>query len=79
MGQPTRKCPTCGHVTKPLSLPELLREKIEIIRDWFETKGDGSFDISFVDSLSAQLEDNGQLTSKQIAALNNIIEKYGME
>lgn len=36
-------------------------------------------DTSFVESVQQQMEDNGSLTVKQYDALENIIEKFGIE
>lgn len=50
------------------------REMIELILGWAEDKP--MFDTSFVEKLSDKLDDGKELSDKQVAALENIIEKW---
>jgi DNA polymerase-3 subunit epsilon len=56
---------------------EIARSLIESIYDFANEQPD--FDTDFVDSLSSQLDERGYLTDRQIAALNNIVERWGIE
>lgn len=52
-------------------------EAIDLVLRWAETEPD--FDTSFVDSLDEFIERRGMLTEGQRSALDNIIEKWGIE
>ena len=52
------------------------REFIDIIQEWALEHED--FDTSFVDSIAEQLESRGSVTDRQLAALQNIVEKWDM-
>ena len=54
-----------------------LKDKIEMVFEWANDRSD--FDQEFVESLYEQLEDRGTLSDKQEEALDNIIEKWGMD
>ncbi len=56
---------------------DAIEEKIQAVQDWADTHTD--FDCDFVDSLGEQLERQGELSQKQIDALDNIIEKFHIE
>ncbi len=50
---------------------------VEIIQEIREiTEGNPSFDDKFLDSIEAQLEARGDLSDRQIEALENILEKW---
>lgn len=51
-------------------------EKIELILDW--AKSHSSFDTEFVESVLEYFEEHYELTDAQDAALDNIIEKFGI-
>lgn len=53
-------------------------EKIDMILEWADEK-DRDFDTEFVESLQNHLDAFGYLTKAQEAALDNIIEKWGIE
>lgn len=50
---------------------------IALIMDWASEHPE--FDTEFVERLSEQLDKRGYLTEKQSAALENIIERFGIE
>lgn len=52
-------------------------EKVEAILDW--AQGNDWFDIEFVESLQARLEEGEELTEAQERALDNIMDKFGIE
>lgn len=43
------------------------------IREWLDS-GDGSFDESFFESVESQFQERGQLSQKQLQALENIYD-----
>lgn len=55
---------------------EAAREYIDTIQEWALEHED--FDTSFVDSIAEQLESRGSVTDRQLAALQNIVEKWDM-
>ncbi len=77
--QPIRQCPTCGQVikTRMMSVFDILEERIDLVLDHAEENPD--FDITFIEGLKQQLQEWGKLSPKQIAALNSIIDKLGLE
>lgn len=74
-------CKHCGQVIKAqkLTLGEVLEERIQIIIEYADEHPE--FDRGFIDSLCEQILANGtdSISPKQMAALNNIIDKFGME
>ena len=56
---------------------DAIEEKIQAVQDWADTRTD--FDCDFVDSLGEQLERQGELSLKQVNALDNIIERFYIE
>lgn len=56
---------------------ELIGQKLQMILDY--AADDPEFDASFVQDLFFQFVANGDLSERQIAALDNIIDKWGLE
>lgn len=52
-------------------------EKIDMILEWADEHPE--FDAEFVEDLQDKFETYGRLTENQEAALDNIIEKWGIE
>ena len=57
--------------------PDEALEKVEAILEWASERPD--FDTDFIDSLYERLEKGFSLTDGQETALENIIEKWGIE
>jgi hypothetical protein len=55
----------------------LIEKKLDAILEWAEDHED--FDSSFVESLQNQWEKRGFLSTKQIFAIDNIIERFNIE
>jgi hypothetical protein len=74
-----RVCPSCGQTIKQerMTIVEVLEERLRIIQDYAEEHPE--FDTTYIDSLHEQLCDGRPLTPKQVAAINNIIDKFEME
>lgn len=53
------------------------QDKIDAILTWAEEND--HFDTEFVSRLQSRLDSHGLLTDKQSEALDNIIEKFGIE
>ncbi len=53
-------------------------EKIEMVLEWADEK-DRDFDTEFVESLQEFFDDNGHLTTAQMKALDNIIDRWGVK
>jgi hypothetical protein len=52
-------------------------ELLEKIKEWAEYRSD--FDMTFVDSLEEQYLAKGELSERQVQALENICDKWGIE
>lgn len=53
------------------------REKIDLILDWAAKNPE--FETMFVEKMAEKLEKFGVLTERQSEALDNIIERWGIE
>ncbi len=53
------------------------QEKVDAVIAWGSSPGN-CFDLSFVESLSEWLDEKGSLTDAQEEALDNIIDKFGI-
>jgi hypothetical protein len=56
---------------------KMIEAKIELVLDWAEQHPE--FDVEFVTSLEVQFEDRGDLSNKQVEALDNIIAKWEID
>lgn len=54
-----------------------IESKLQAIMDWAEENS--NFDTEFVDSLYEQFINRGELSESQIEALDNIIDKWGID
>lgn len=62
---------------KPNPNRELIGQKLQMILDY--AADDPVFDASFVQDLFFQFVASGDLSERQVAALDNIIDKWGLE
>ena len=53
-------------------------EKIEAVMEWLDTDAPGSFDNGFIESLHDSHEQYGELSPRQMVALDNIIESFNI-
>jgi len=58
----------------PVNLPS--NEKIDLVLDWFGDRPDINFDTTFVENLRESFFRTRQLTERQEAALDNIIDSW---
>jgi hypothetical protein len=56
---------------------DLIEDKIYLIKTWAEQHPE--FDTEFVDSLLIQLEARGNLSDRQVAALDSILDKWEID
>lgn len=54
-------------------------EKIEGVLDWAGSDAPDSFDSTFIENLRDHFENHGNLSIGQVEALDNIIEKFGID
>ena len=53
-----------------------IQEKIDKIHAWLDEGADDEFDDTFLLSLAEQFSDRGDLSDRQVEALDNIIESW---
>jgi len=56
---------------------KMIEDKIAMIMSWADEHPE--FDTEFVESLAYQFEDRGNLSNKQVEAMNSIIEKWAID
>lgn len=75
-------CPHCRQAIRRVpTRAELLEDQLNMIIEWAEEQRGGprEFDATFIFGLRDQLRDRGNLSPKQVQAVQNIVEKWGIE
>ncbi len=55
----------------------MIEDKLDSVMNWADENP--QFEPSFIESLAIQFQENGDLSDKQVLALDNIIDKWGIE